>query len=150
VLEQYHRELLNFRTRQKTDRDDAADLVQESYDRVLAVQHSGQVIGNDRALLYRSARNQRALSWGVPGLVGWRTLMVMARWWPSRPWPRPAQWPATVGAARGLQVPAAARHTGQAHVTQVRLPQGLRMDNHWLLAGEVNEYVNGKESVHEH
>lgn len=57
MLERYHRELLNFLARQVNDRDAAADLAQESFVRVLAVQHSGQVIGDARALLYRTARN---------------------------------------------------------------------------------------------
>ncbi len=57
LLEHYHRELLNFLNRQVNDRDTAADLVQESYVRVLAAQHSGQAILNVRALLYRTARN---------------------------------------------------------------------------------------------
>jgi RNA polymerase sigma factor (sigma-70 family) len=57
VLERYHLELLNFLTRQVNDRDHAADLAQESYVRVLTVQHSGQAILDVRALLYRTARN---------------------------------------------------------------------------------------------
>lgn len=39
------------------DRDTAADLAQESYARVLAVQQSGETITEPRALLYRTARN---------------------------------------------------------------------------------------------
>lgn len=57
VLDRYYRELLNFLTRQVNDRDAAADLAQESYARVLAVQHSGQAVMDPRALLYRTARN---------------------------------------------------------------------------------------------
>ncbi|RYY69949.1 MAG: sigma-70 family RNA polymerase sigma factor [Comamonadaceae bacterium] len=57
MLERYYRELLNFLTRQVRDRDAAADLAQESYARVLAVQHAGQPILHVRALLYRTARN---------------------------------------------------------------------------------------------
>jgi RNA polymerase sigma factor (sigma-70 family) len=57
LLERYHRELLNFLARQVSDRDAAADLAQESYARVLAVQHAGQPILDVRALLYRTARN---------------------------------------------------------------------------------------------
>ncbi len=57
VLERYHCELLNFLARQVNDRDAAADLVQESYARVLAVQHSGQAVLDVRALLYHTARN---------------------------------------------------------------------------------------------
>lgn len=56
VLERYYRELLNFCTRTVNDRDTAADVVQESYARVLAVQRSGQPIPEPRALLYQTAR----------------------------------------------------------------------------------------------
>lgn len=44
--------------------------------------------------------------------------------------------------------PAAARHAPTVQGSPMRLPPGLRMDNHWLLAGAVNEHVNAKESVH--
>jgi RNA polymerase sigma factor (sigma-70 family) len=57
LLERYHRELLNFLTRQVSDRHAAADLAQESYARVLAVRQAGQPIVDVRALLYRTARN---------------------------------------------------------------------------------------------
>lgn len=57
MLERYYRELLNFLHRQVSDRDTAADLAQESYARVLAVQHAGRDILDGRALLYRTARN---------------------------------------------------------------------------------------------
>lgn len=57
MLERYHRELLNFLTRQVSDRDTAADLAQESFVRVLCAQSSGQAVLDLRALLYRTARN---------------------------------------------------------------------------------------------
>jgi RNA polymerase sigma factor (sigma-70 family) len=57
VLERYYQELLNFCVRHMRHRDAAADVVQESYARVLAVQHSGQSVPEPRALLYRTARN---------------------------------------------------------------------------------------------
>lgn len=57
VLECFHRELLNFLSRQVQDRDVAADLAQESYVRVLAAQSGGRVVQDIRALLYRVARN---------------------------------------------------------------------------------------------
>lgn len=53
----YYRELLNFLSRSVDDRDTAADLAQESFARVLAVQQSGQTVSEPRALLYRTARN---------------------------------------------------------------------------------------------
>jgi len=57
VFERYYRELLNFLSRSVRDRDTAADLVQESYARVLAAQQAGQSVQDPRALLYRTARN---------------------------------------------------------------------------------------------
>jgi RNA polymerase sigma-70 factor (ECF subfamily) len=57
MLERYHRELLNFLSRQVNDRDTAADLAQESFVRVLSAQSSGQAVLDLRALLYRTARN---------------------------------------------------------------------------------------------
>jgi RNA polymerase sigma-70 factor (ECF subfamily) len=57
MLERYHRELLNFLTRQVKDRHVAADLAQESYVRVLNAQSAGQPVGDPRALLYQVARN---------------------------------------------------------------------------------------------
>lgn len=57
MLERYHRELLNFLSRQVNDRDVASDLAQEAYTRVLTAQSCGQVILDTRAMLYRTARN---------------------------------------------------------------------------------------------
>ncbi len=57
MLTRYYRELLNFLSRSVSDRDTAADLVQESYVRVLAAQQAGQAVHDPRALLYRTARN---------------------------------------------------------------------------------------------
>lgn len=57
MLTHYYRELLNFLSRAVNDRHAAADLVQESYARVLALQQSGEQVIEPRALLYRTARN---------------------------------------------------------------------------------------------
>lgn len=57
MFDHYYRELLNFLARKVQDRDAAADLAQESYVRVLAIQRSGELIADPRALLYRIARN---------------------------------------------------------------------------------------------
>ena len=53
----YYRELLAFLTRMVNDRDRAADLAQESYARILAVERAGETVGEPRAFLYRTARN---------------------------------------------------------------------------------------------
>jgi RNA polymerase sigma-70 factor (ECF subfamily) len=57
LLESYHRELLNYLVRQTGCRETAADLTQESFSRVLAVQTSGTAVLDVRALLYHTARN---------------------------------------------------------------------------------------------
>jgi RNA polymerase sigma factor (sigma-70 family) len=57
VLERYYRELLNFCARTVKDRDTAAEVVQESYARVLAIQRSRVSITEPRALLYQTARH---------------------------------------------------------------------------------------------
>ncbi|MBT0960460.1 sigma-70 family RNA polymerase sigma factor [Denitromonas iodatirespirans] len=72
MFERYYRELKNFLTRKVNDSDTASDLAQESYIRVLALQQSGAVIGDPRALLYRVARNllvDRARHDAVRGLA---------------------------------------------------------------------------------
>lgn len=57
VVAHYYRELLNFISKTNKDRDSAADIVQESYARVLAMQQAGEAVAEPRALLYRTARN---------------------------------------------------------------------------------------------
>jgi RNA polymerase sigma factor (sigma-70 family) len=57
MLDRYYRELLSFLARSVRDRDLAADLAQESCVRVLALQQSGTLVADPRALLYRIARN---------------------------------------------------------------------------------------------
>lgn len=56
VVDRYYRELLNFCIRTVKDRETAADIVQESYARVLAAQQSGIAIVAPRPLLYQTAR----------------------------------------------------------------------------------------------
>lgn len=53
----YYKELLNFCARTLKDRDSAADLVQEAYVRLFGVQQSGTQVADQRALLFRTARN---------------------------------------------------------------------------------------------
>jgi RNA polymerase sigma factor (sigma-70 family) len=57
MVARYYRELLNHLTRTIKDRDSAADIVQETYARVLALQQAGQPVAQPRALLYHTARN---------------------------------------------------------------------------------------------
>jgi len=59
VIARYYRDLLNFCVRKVRDRDTAADLAQESYARVLAMQQSGQVIAAPAALLRQVALNAK-------------------------------------------------------------------------------------------
>ncbi len=53
----YYQEILNHLTRVFRNRDNAADIVQETYVRALALQRSGKIVSQPRALLYRIARN---------------------------------------------------------------------------------------------
>lgn len=59
MLAHYYQELLNFCWRSLRNREAAADLVQESYLRVLGVQENAgeQAVREPRALLYHTARN---------------------------------------------------------------------------------------------
>lgn len=70
MIEHYYRELLSYFSRRASNADNAADIVQEAYSRVIAAQQAGSAIAQPRALLYRTARNimidlhRRALSHG--------------------------------------------------------------------------------------
>ncbi|MBB6564093.1 RNA polymerase sigma-70 factor (ECF subfamily) [Acidovorax soli] len=55
--ERYYRELLRYFTRRAGNGDTAADVVQEAYSRVLALQSTGKPVFEPRALLYQTARN---------------------------------------------------------------------------------------------
>jgi RNA polymerase sigma-70 factor (ECF subfamily) len=55
VITRYYRELFNFCLRKVRDADVAADLAQESYVRVLAMEQSGRPILDPRALLRKVA-----------------------------------------------------------------------------------------------
>jgi len=57
VFESHYRELLKFLAQKVASREDAADLAQESYVRVLTMARGGKTIADPRALLYRIARN---------------------------------------------------------------------------------------------
>jgi RNA polymerase sigma-70 factor (ECF subfamily) len=58
--ERYYRELLRYFTRSFGDRDTAADVVQEAYVRIFALQRKGNAILDPRALLYHVGRNVAA------------------------------------------------------------------------------------------
>lgn len=55
--ERYYRELLRYFTRSAGNSDTAADVVQEAYTRVYALQRTGGTAFNPRALLYHVGRN---------------------------------------------------------------------------------------------
>lgn len=57
LFEHYYQELMNFCARVTRNRDAAADVVQETYVRVLAANQPGRPVNSPRALLYRTARN---------------------------------------------------------------------------------------------
>lgn len=56
-FEHYYQELMNFCARITRNRDTAADVVQETFVRVLTAGKSGHPVHSPRALLYRTARN---------------------------------------------------------------------------------------------
>lgn len=55
--ERYYRELLRYFTRRSGDGERAADVVQEAYTRIYALQHRGGAVLEPRALLYHAGRN---------------------------------------------------------------------------------------------
>lgn len=55
--ERYYRELLRYFTRKAGDSHLAADVVQEAYVRIYALQHGGGSVLEPRALLYHTGRN---------------------------------------------------------------------------------------------
>lgn len=55
--ERYYDELLHYLLRAVRDRDEAQDLTQQVFERVLALQHGGGQVDAMRALLYQAARN---------------------------------------------------------------------------------------------
>lgn len=57
MLELFYRELLRYFTRRTGDDQSGADVVQEAYLRVLALQHKGTAVREPRALLYQIGRN---------------------------------------------------------------------------------------------
>jgi len=57
MFERYYQELHDFFTRTLRSRDNAADLVQESYARVLALEYRAVEIREPRALLYQTGKN---------------------------------------------------------------------------------------------
>lgn len=56
MVASYYRELLNFCSRLLKDRDAAADVVQESYERLIRLERAQVPIAEPRALLYQTAR----------------------------------------------------------------------------------------------
>lgn len=57
MLERYYQELIGFFTRALRCRDNASDVVQESYARVLGLQLRAGLLAEPRALLYRVGKN---------------------------------------------------------------------------------------------
>lgn len=57
MVARYYRELLNFCARSLKNRESAADLVQETYARLLTLGRRGEPVTDPRAFLYRTARN---------------------------------------------------------------------------------------------
>jgi len=69
----YYHELLKYFARVMQDYDAAADIVQEAYARLLALQQAGQHITESRALLYRIARNLVIDRYRRGQVQGWTT-----------------------------------------------------------------------------
>ena len=57
MLERYYQELIGFFTRALRCRDNASDVVQESYARVLGLELRAGLLAEPRALLYRVGKN---------------------------------------------------------------------------------------------
>ncbi len=69
----YYDELLKYFARVMQDYDAAADIVQEAYARLLALQQAGQHVTESRALLYRIARNLVIDRYRRGQVQGWTT-----------------------------------------------------------------------------